>query len=174
MKVKKQYKEKESRILSLGNNSKNCVDRRSLVLQQTQCVKKIQQFANNVLQRQGWDNIVTNDFLQKHVGNEKEANIIAQQRGDEEGVETCHVLDYFNIAALAREVGKRVATNNHGALELNPQTGHNQYYTNNSYKIYETKYTNGKAKRTKSKQMGFYYDAPVIYNGRIHHFDGPR
>lgn len=147
-------KEKVSRHI---NNSNGRVPKRMAMIDN-----------RGIVQKTGWDNIATNDFISKHVGNEQTAKKIAHERG----IPICHVLKYKNIGNLSREVGMRVHKNNHGSQETNPQTGNNQYFTNNEYDIYQVKYTNGKIKGTKHISSKFYYDAPTVHKGLIHHFDG--
>lgn len=125
-----------------------------------------------VVRKIGWDYLATQDFIRKHVGSFDQAKKIARRRS---GIPVCHVLDYNNLHRLSNEIGNRVYNNNHFPKARNPVTGNNQYYTNNRYVIYQTKYkANGDPKSTKTITSNFYYDAPQTgpLNGLIHHFDG--
>lgn len=125
-----------------------------------------------VVRKLGWDYLASQDFIHKHVGSFDQAQKIARRRS---GIPICHVLDYHNLHRLGNEIGPRVYNNNHGSKAVNPQTGNNQYYTNNRYVIYQTKYkANGNPKSTTTITSNFYYDAPQTgpLHGLIHHFDG--
>ncbi|WP_333494838.1 hypothetical protein [Kluyvera sp. CHPC 1.251] len=118
---------------------------------------------------------VTNMFINQHIGNYAAAVQMAQNRAGT-GIAASHTIDLTETARLLSEMQQRIAAGYYipGNQVMSPYAGGMQYLTGNTYKIWETKFSNkGKLKRTKMINTRFYYDVLGIAGNALHHFDGP-
>lgn len=137
MTASKEHKPKQSRVINYKKNT-------SCVLMKH---KNKQQGVKN-----SWKIIATSAFIENHVGNYSIAEDIAKKRK----IPVSHVIDSSNLQTLCDEVDSRIAKKDHGPTAINPLTGNNQYYTTKKYNIYQTKYANGKIKRTRNINSSFF------------------
>lgn len=129
-----------------------------------------------ILKNNSIDDCFSSDFISLHVANDEvEARKIAEHRADE-GIAACHVIKRSELAKLVKEVNDRRKSGYYGNDKnkvIGPRSP-NQYFSEVSVDIYETKYNNrGALKKTRLINRKFYYDAP-FFGGKyvIHHFDG--
>jgi hypothetical protein len=116
-------------------------------------------------------NSVTSLFIQSHMGNKKNAEQTALNRG----LPVSHTIDIGQLSKLLGEMHTRQQQGYYVAANQvsNPNGNPNQYLTGKTYKIWETKTDNkGRLKPTKEINKRFYYDAPAGHGNACHHFDG--
>jgi|GEM_PF-1976605 len=129
------------------------------------------------MRKSGAANVISNMFIQQHMGNYKTAMKIAQQRaGTIPG--NCHIVSIGELSKLYKEINNRETSGYHaivGNRVINPATGNNQFATTQAYTIFEFSYDKkNRVKKGKTIKKRFYYDAiPTAAGGFIlHHFDG--